>query len=89
MTPAEEQATARAANQLAREKFKAKLMQEILFDLTVCKIEGWDTAQYTAEIKRLVDEAHRKITNPPRRRLYAPKPKQMAMWEANAEEGIG
>jgi hypothetical protein len=49
-------------NQLARARFKEKLLQEILFDLQVCLIEGWDCSQYVKEIKELIDETYRKIS---------------------------
>jgi len=49
---------AKPMNHLAREKFKEKLLQEIVFDLMVCKIEGWDHKQYTKELKQVIDTAH-------------------------------
>lgn len=82
ISPAEQREVAHTVNQLAREKFKLKLMQEIAFDLTVCKIEGWDSTQYVTELKRLIDEAHRKISAPSRRPRQSPKLKQMELWES-------
>jgi hypothetical protein len=54
-------AISETTNQLARARFKEKLLQELLFDLTVCKIEGWDYKEYVAELKLLIDEACQKI----------------------------
>jgi hypothetical protein len=54
-------AISKTTNQLARARFKEKLLQELLFDLTVCKIEGWDYKEYVAELKLLIDEACQKI----------------------------
>ena len=41
-------------NAFAREKFKVKLLQEIEFDLMVCKLEGWNMESYVCEIKGLM-----------------------------------
>jgi hypothetical protein len=54
-------AISKTTNQLARARFKEKLLQELLFDLAVCKIEGWDYKEYVAELKLLIDEACQKI----------------------------
>ena len=45
----------RAANDLARAKFKEKLLSDILFDLMVCEIEGWSKRQYISELKALIN----------------------------------
>ena len=39
---------------LAREELKLKLLTDILFDIEVCKIEGWDYKQYLNELKDLI-----------------------------------
>lgn len=44
----------KTVNTLAREKFKLKIMQEIMFDLMVCEIEGWSKKEYIEEITTLV-----------------------------------
>ena len=46
---------AKSVNMLARYKFKEKLLKEILFDLMVCKIEGWDKKEYIKELSILID----------------------------------
>lgn len=46
---------AAAMNRLAREQLKRKLLADILTDLTICEIEGWDKREYIAEIRQLID----------------------------------
>jgi hypothetical protein len=46
---------ARTVNELARKKFQASLLKDIIFDLKVCEIEGWDKKEYINEIKNLVN----------------------------------
>ncbi len=46
---------AKTVNILARKKFQEHLLKEILFDLMVCEIEGWDKKEYINEIKKLVN----------------------------------
>lgn len=48
-------------NALARNRFKVKLMQEIEFDLMVCKLEGWSTRSYVNELKQLIDDVYRRV----------------------------
>lgn len=40
---------------LAREQMKYALMQDIIADLTVCKIENWPYLDYLNELKSLID----------------------------------
>jgi hypothetical protein len=42
-------------NELARKKFQEHLLKEILFDLTVCELEGWNKLDYIKELKRLIN----------------------------------
>ena len=44
-----------ALNKLAREQMKIALMQDIRFDLEVCKLEGIDYKQYLQELKDIID----------------------------------
>jgi hypothetical protein len=67
MSVDEVQAIAETMNTLARAKFKETLLQELLFDLQVCKLEGWDCESYVVELKKLIDETYRKVM--PRRTL--------------------
>jgi len=57
----EQIAIARTANQLARAQFKARLLEDILFDLQVCRIEGWDCKEYVRELKQLIDDTYKKV----------------------------
>lgn len=51
----------RAMNDLARAKFKEMFLKDLTMDLMICKIEGWDAAEYIAEIHALVDNVHESI----------------------------
>lgn len=42
-------------NNLAREQLKEKLLADILLDMEICKIEGWDIKQYLREIKQMLE----------------------------------
>ena len=46
---------AKTVNDLARLKFKEQLLKEIMFDLMVCEIEGWDKKEYINELKKLIN----------------------------------
>lgn len=46
---------AKTVNELARLKFKEQILKDIIFDLTVCELEGWDKKEYINEIKNLID----------------------------------
>lgn len=52
--PATDPGFARAANDLARERFKLRMLADILFDLQVCDIEGWSKAEYIGELHKLI-----------------------------------
>ena len=56
LTVEEKKAAAKATNDLARAKFKEKLLQELMFDITVCKIEGWRIDEYVTDIKTMIDD---------------------------------
>lgn len=47
---------AKTVNNLARQRFKVKLLNDILVDLTVCEIEGWSKVDYINELKSLINE---------------------------------
>lgn len=55
-------------NALARNKFKVKLLEEIEFDLMVCKLEGWSMESYVCELKLLIDDVYRKMIKKKKRR---------------------
>ncbi len=46
---------AETVNSLARKKFQEKILKEIMFDLMVCEIEGWDKKEYIDELKNLIN----------------------------------
>ena len=43
-------------NNLARKKTQQILLQDILTDMHVCKLEGWSHRDYLIELKNLIDE---------------------------------
>lgn len=45
----------RVLNDLARKKVQEKLLQDIIFDMNVCKLEGWDHREYLFELENLID----------------------------------
>ena len=40
----------KSLNQLAREQMKKKLLTDIMIDLTICQIEGWDVTEYIEDL---------------------------------------
>lgn len=44
-----------ALQRKAREQMKCILMQDILQDLTICKLEGWSCLEYLNELKQIID----------------------------------
>ena len=46
--------TTLAMHRLAREQMKAKLLADILFDMQVCQLEGWDVLEYLLELQVLI-----------------------------------
>lgn len=42
-------------NDLARHRMITRLYQDILMDLMVCEIEGWDKTEYIREIREAVN----------------------------------
>lgn len=53
----EDKETARALNTLRRHQTIEKLYQDILMDLMICELEGWDRLEYIKMIKEAVDFA--------------------------------
>ena len=45
----------RKLNILAREQIKLKLLQDIRFDLEVCKLENWSYKEFLNELKEMID----------------------------------
>jgi len=44
----------KALNKLAREQTKLNLLKDILLDITVCQIEGFDFREYILELYELI-----------------------------------
>jgi hypothetical protein len=51
--------TRKAMNRLARHKMILKLYQDILIDLTICELEGWDKMEYINELSDLINSFRR------------------------------
>ena len=52
----------RTLNELARQRFKQSLLNDILCDLMICDIEGWGKMEYINEIRRLINEIGSRVT---------------------------
>lgn len=50
-------------NRLAREQMKAKLLNDILLDMTICQLEEWNVIEYLQELKELIDSIINKEIN--------------------------
>ena len=46
---------AKSVNELARARFKEQLLKDIMFDMMVCEIEGWNKLDYINELKSLIN----------------------------------
>ena len=55
---------ARTVNELARQKFKHRLLADILVDLTICEIEGWCKREYINELRELLNGLGRDVMTP-------------------------
>ena len=42
-------------NQLARQQLKTKMLADILIDMEICKLEGWDVIEFVLELKSELD----------------------------------
>lgn len=42
-------------NELSREQMKKKLLNDILIDMEISKLEGWDILEYLKDLKKLID----------------------------------
>lgn len=45
----------RKLNRLARERMKQCLLADVLTDLQVCELEGWDKLEYIAELRDMLN----------------------------------
>ena len=46
---------AKALNELARHQAIVRLEQEILFDMHVCEVEGWDKMEFIEMLRDLIN----------------------------------
>lgn len=46
----------RTVNELARQRFKLRLLADIRVDLMICEIEGWLKSEYIAELRKLLND---------------------------------
>lgn len=46
----------RTVNELARQRFKLRLLADIRCDLMICEIEGWAKMDYIRELRKLLNE---------------------------------
>ena len=51
--------TARAMQELARHEMIVRLEQDILMDMAICDIEGWDKMEFINQIGELIDHFRR------------------------------
>lgn len=47
-----------ALQKLAREQMKHKLLADILTDVSVCEIEGWDQLEYLRDLHDVIAHFH-------------------------------
>lgn len=52
MTYKEDQKLALALQRAAREEMIQKLLADILIDMNICEIEGWDKYEYIRRLKK-------------------------------------
>lgn len=46
----------RTVNELARQRFKLRLLADIRCDLMICEIEGWAKMEYIKELRKLLND---------------------------------
>ena len=51
-----ENSAAKTVNDLARARLKQYLLNDLLIDLTICEIEGWNKLEYINELKKLIED---------------------------------
>ena len=47
--------TAKALNDLARNKAIVRILNDIRMDMAICEVEGWDKTEYIKQLKKLLD----------------------------------
>lgn len=61
ITAEQKKITVKLINDLARLKVKELILKDLIFDLMVCKIEGWCAKQYVSDLKTLIDDTANSI----------------------------
>ena len=51
----------RALNELARHRMINRLLTDILVDMQVCDLEGWDKKEYITQLHKEIDRLYEKI----------------------------
>ena len=59
---AEDEDTRIALNALARHQTIYNLYRDILIDMMICEIEGWDKLEYLNQLKSVIEHFERKET---------------------------
>ena len=57
----EDEDTRIALNALARHQTIYNLYRDILIDMMVCEIEGWDKKEYLNQLKSVIEHFERKV----------------------------
>lgn len=52
---------AKALNEQARHEMLHRLLVDILIDLQICRLEGWDPAEYIRMLKKEIDQIEAKL----------------------------
>jgi len=63
MATLEEKEIAKSINTLARHQMIMRIESDILVDMQVCDIEGWDKMEYINMIANILDEFRRTYAN--------------------------
>ena len=50
----------RLLNRAAREQLKQRLLADVLMDMNICKIEGWDRLEFVNELMELLAAIRKK-----------------------------
>ena len=59
----EDKELGKALNDFCRQSMIQKLLDDILVDMTVCELEGYDIKGYVTMLKKEIDRIYKKITS--------------------------
>lgn len=51
----------KALNDLARLRLQEIILRDLVIDLTICKIEEWDSKEYIGQLKKTIDDVYYKF----------------------------